>query len=158
VFRQELMHHLLHYHALEVGRLVGRSVLHYHALEVGRLVGRSVLHYHALEVGRLVGRSERSLLHLSTSCTAPLSALSDPSPCISSQADEAKAQFAHVDGDHLSLLNVYHAYKQVSTEPFVLSVVASPSHICCIQALNSSIVFVQMIDFFLCACVCVWSR
>jgi pre-mRNA-splicing factor ATP-dependent RNA helicase DHX15/PRP43 len=29
-------------------------------------------------------------------------------------ADEAKAQFAHTDGDHLSLLNVYHAYKQVS--------------------------------------------
>lgn len=28
------------------------------------------------------------------------------------EADEAKAQFAHVDGDHLSLLNAYHAYKQ----------------------------------------------
>mmetsp|Transcript_21068 Transcript_21068/g.67893 ORF Transcript_21068/g.67893 Transcript_21068/m.67893 type:complete len:593 (+) Transcript_21068:331-2109(+) len=28
------------------------------------------------------------------------------------QADDAKAQFAHVDGDHLTLLNVYHAYKQ----------------------------------------------
>jgi pre-mRNA-splicing factor ATP-dependent RNA helicase DHX15/PRP43 len=27
-------------------------------------------------------------------------------------ADEAKAQFAHVDGDHLSLLNAYYAYKQ----------------------------------------------
>lgn len=27
-------------------------------------------------------------------------------------ADEAKAQFAHADGDHLSLLNAYHAYKQ----------------------------------------------
>lgn len=27
-------------------------------------------------------------------------------------ADEAKAQFAHVDGDHLTLLNAYHAYKQ----------------------------------------------
>ena len=27
-------------------------------------------------------------------------------------ADEAKAQFAHVDGDHLSLLNAYHAYKE----------------------------------------------
>jgi len=27
-------------------------------------------------------------------------------------ADEAKAQFAHVDGDHLSLLNAYHAFKQ----------------------------------------------
>lgn len=26
-------------------------------------------------------------------------------------ADEAKAQFSHPDGDHLSLLNVYHAYK-----------------------------------------------
>ncbi|TFJ87523.1 hypothetical protein NSK_000874 [Nannochloropsis salina CCMP1776] len=28
------------------------------------------------------------------------------------RADEAKAQFAHVDGDHLTLLNAYHAYKQ----------------------------------------------
>lgn len=27
------------------------------------------------------------------------------------QADEAKAHFQHVDGDHLTLLNVYHAYK-----------------------------------------------
>ncbi|XP_020086377.1 probable pre-mRNA-splicing factor ATP-dependent RNA helicase DEAH2 isoform X2 [Ananas comosus] len=27
-------------------------------------------------------------------------------------ADEAKAQFSHIDGDHLTLLNVYHAYKQ----------------------------------------------
>lgn len=28
-------------------------------------------------------------------------------------ADEAKAQFAHPDGDHLALLNVYYAYSQV---------------------------------------------
>lgn len=27
------------------------------------------------------------------------------------QADEAHAQFAHADGDHLTLLNAYHAYK-----------------------------------------------
>lgn len=27
-------------------------------------------------------------------------------------ADEAKMRFAHVDGDHLTLLNVYHAFKQ----------------------------------------------
>ena len=27
-------------------------------------------------------------------------------------ADEAKAQFSHVDGDHLTLLNAYQAYKQ----------------------------------------------
>ncbi|KIH66749.1 helicase protein [Ancylostoma duodenale] len=28
------------------------------------------------------------------------------------EADEARARFAHVDGDHLTLLNVYHAFKQ----------------------------------------------
>lgn len=27
-------------------------------------------------------------------------------------ADEAKMKFAHIDGDHLTLLNVYHAFKQ----------------------------------------------
>ncbi len=27
-------------------------------------------------------------------------------------ADEAKARFSHIDGDHLTLLNAYHAYKQ----------------------------------------------
>ena len=29
-------------------------------------------------------------------------------------ADEAKAAFAHADGDHLTLLNVFHAYKQAA--------------------------------------------
>ncbi|KAL7036093.1 hypothetical protein ACKWTF_008688 [Chironomus riparius] len=28
------------------------------------------------------------------------------------QADEAKMRFAHIDGDHLTLLNVFHAFKQ----------------------------------------------
>jgi pre-mRNA-splicing factor ATP-dependent RNA helicase DHX15/PRP43 len=27
------------------------------------------------------------------------------------EADAAHAQFAHIDGDHLTLLNIYHAYK-----------------------------------------------
>ena len=27
------------------------------------------------------------------------------------QADEAKSRFAHPDGDHLTFLNVYHAFK-----------------------------------------------
>lgn len=27
-------------------------------------------------------------------------------------ADEAKMSFAHIDGDHLTMLNVYHAFKQ----------------------------------------------
>lgn len=30
------------------------------------------------------------------------------------EADEAKSRFAHIDGDHLTLLNLFHAYKQVS--------------------------------------------
>ena len=32
--------------------------------------------------------------------------------CSVNSADEAKMKFAHIDGDHLTLLNVYHAYKQ----------------------------------------------
>ena len=31
-------------------------------------------------------------------------------------ADEAKGRFAHIDGDHLTLLNVYHAYKQAKDD------------------------------------------
>lgn len=27
-------------------------------------------------------------------------------------ADDAKMKFAHIDGDHLTLLNVYHSFKQ----------------------------------------------
>jgi len=33
------------------------------------------------------------------------------------QADEAKMKFAHIDGDHLTLLNVYHAFKQNHEDP-----------------------------------------
>ena len=33
------------------------------------------------------------------------------------EADAAKAKFEHIDGDHLTLLNVYHAYKQHEHEP-----------------------------------------
>uniref|UniRef100_A0A915PAA4 RNA helicase n=1 Tax=Meloidogyne floridensis TaxID=298350 RepID=A0A915PAA4_9BILA len=36
---------------------------------------------------------------------------------IKKQADEAKARFAHIDGDHLTLLNVYHAFKQSRDDP-----------------------------------------
>ncbi|PWA60037.1 RNA helicase family protein [Artemisia annua] len=32
-------------------------------------------------------------------------------------ADEAKARFGHIGGDHLTLLNVYHAYKQNNEDP-----------------------------------------
>ncbi|XP_033106821.1 putative pre-mRNA-splicing factor ATP-dependent RNA helicase PRP1 [Anneissia japonica] len=32
-------------------------------------------------------------------------------------ADDAKMRFAHIDGDHLTLLNVYHAFKQSNDDP-----------------------------------------
>jgi len=32
-------------------------------------------------------------------------------------ADEAKMRFAHIDGDHLTMLNVYHAFKQNKEDP-----------------------------------------
>mmetsp|Transcript_35068 Transcript_35068/g.99430 ORF Transcript_35068/g.99430 Transcript_35068/m.99430 type:complete len:701 (+) Transcript_35068:157-2259(+) len=43
--------------------------------------------------------------------------LSSPNPFMRPReqqkaADEAKALFAHIDGDHMTLLNVYHAFKQ----------------------------------------------
>lgn len=46
-----------------------------------------------------------------------VSLLAGPSPFLRPReaaraADEAKAQFAHTDGDHLTLLNAYHAYKE----------------------------------------------
>ena len=31
-------------------------------------------------------------------------------------ADEAKQRFSHLDGDHLTLLNTFHAYKQHTSE------------------------------------------
>ena len=35
-------------------------------------------------------------------------------------ADEAKMRFAHIDGDHLTMLNVYHAFKQNMEDPQVV--------------------------------------
>ena len=35
-------------------------------------------------------------------------------------ADEAKMRFAHIDGDHLTMLNVYHAFKQNMEDPQVI--------------------------------------
>ncbi|KAJ0979962.1 hypothetical protein J5N97_015436 [Dioscorea zingiberensis] len=47
-----------------------------------------------------------------------ISAMLSAPPCFNrpkdaqKAADDAKARFSHIDGDHLTLLNVYHAYKQ----------------------------------------------
>ena len=51
------------------------------------------------------------------------------------EADEAKMRFAHIDGDHLTYLNVYHAYKQsewvwfvnLSQQYFTSCTLSSPS-------------------------------
>jgi len=37
-------------------------------------------------------------------------------------ADEAKMRFAHIDGDHLTLLNVYHAFKQNMDDNQVIAI------------------------------------
>jgi HrpA-like RNA helicase len=34
-------------------------------------------------------------------------------------ADEAKSRFAHLDGDHLTLLNAYHAYKKNADDRYL---------------------------------------
>ena len=38
-------------------------------------------------------------------------------PEAKAQADQAHERFAHIDGDHLTMLNVYHAFKQNSAFP-----------------------------------------
>jgi len=38
-----------------------------------------------------------------------------PKECVR-EADEAKNRFSHLDGDHLTLLNVFHAYKQFTSD------------------------------------------
>ena len=38
-------------------------------------------------------------------------------------ADEAKARFAHLDGDHLTLLNAYHAFKKNNEDKYVAKLV-----------------------------------
>lgn len=48
-------------------------------------------------------------------------------------ADEAKMRFAHIDGDHLTLLNVYHAFKQsksVSVVVKLFMLCAANFHFC----------------------------
>ncbi|CAK9078574.1 unnamed protein product [Durusdinium trenchii] len=47
------------------------------------------------------------------------------------EADDAKNRFTHLDGDHLTLLNVFHAYKQYTTEG------ADPSQFCYDSYINS---------------------
>ncbi|CAK0895446.1 unnamed protein product, partial [Prorocentrum cordatum] len=45
-------------------------------------------------------------------------------------ADAARQQFTHLDGDHLSLLNVYHAYKQHLMDGLDTAAFCSASYLC----------------------------
>lgn len=38
-------------------------------------------------------------------------------------ADDAKMKFAHIDGDHLTLLNVYHSFKQRKCLLLIISII-----------------------------------
>lgn len=42
------------------------------------------------------------------------------------EADESKKRFAHIDGDHLTLLNVYHAFKQSKLSNFIIITFITP--------------------------------
>lgn len=55
-------------------------------------------------------------------------------------ADDAKMRFAHIDGDHLTLLNVYHAFKQSRYLWFF-------SWVYIIFLLNYNFFFLSFIDF-----------
>lgn len=48
-------------------------------------------------------------------------------------ADEAKMRFAHIDGDHLTLLNVYHAFKQSKYAPDLAKLLVIP----CVASFHS---------------------
>lgn len=59
---------------------------------------------------------ESCRLRCSNEALSIVSMLSIPNPFLrpreaAARADEAKSRFAHPDGDHITLLNVYHAYK-----------------------------------------------
>lgn len=57
-------------------------------------------------------------------------------------SDDSKLRFAHIDGDHLTVLNVYHAFKQNMEDPQVSSALAS--------VLHSSVIFVSVVLRQLC--------
>ena len=50
-------------------------------------------------------------------------------------ADDAKMRFAHIDGDHLTLLNVYHAFKQ--SKFFIFYISKFVSNICLSTSIKS---------------------
>jgi pre-mRNA-splicing factor ATP-dependent RNA helicase DHX15/PRP43 len=65
---------------------------------------------------RADGSSTSSQLNCSNEILSIVAMLNTPNPYLrpkeaAKAADEAKARFQHTDGDHLSLLNTYHAYK-----------------------------------------------
>ena len=65
----------------------------------------------------LVSFLPRPVVHFCVPCHRPIVDIAVPQVFMrpleaKKAADEAKMRFAHIDGDHLTLLNVYHAFKQ----------------------------------------------
>lgn len=48
-------------------------------------------------------------------------------------ADDCKMKFAHIDGDHLTLLNVYHAFKQSKTVVIIIYIQTDKSFLLNVQ-------------------------
>ena len=59
------------------------------------------------------------------------------------EADNAKMRFSHVDGDHLTLLKVYHTYKQCE---WVWCVNPGQQYFCVFRMLTS-LVFMALYKF-----------
>lgn len=63
-------------------------------------------------------------------------------------ADDAKMRFAHIDGDHLTLLNVYHAFKQSELARHTRSKPAC--------YIGRSVLLLSTWNFLRCALICVY--
>lgn len=64
-------------------------------------------------------------------------------------ADEAKMKFAHIDGDHLTLLNVYHAYKQSESDMYSTTVSYFCLFTCALYHLRIELPFTFFVGFLL---------
>lgn len=71
------------------------------------------------------------------------------------EADEAKMRFAHIEGDHLTYLNVYHAYKQ---SEWVWLVNLGQQYFCVLHPFTSSLPCFSLCGHYLVQLCCCCSQ
>ena len=80
----------------------------YALLILNDVIRNLLIHFFLILSSRLIVGSDQSFDHRDSSVPQCFVRPNEQKKA----ADEAKQRFAHVDGDHLTLLNVYHAFKQ----------------------------------------------